>query len=169
MYSLEHLSVRQEVRFTPFENHWSGYCSRNRVLLAYIVCYIIVYWTSVVCRHAASRFRKIIPVIYKRISEANILAGYNACDRTRVLEDEWFWNNMVRSLKGWSLPRSAGFRLETENSERMCWTSGSLTRCAAVWVICATISDRCMRCSLKLHLNFFCRIVFLLRTPRVFL
>lgn len=47
---------------------------------------------------AASR-QKVIPVIYKTITENNILSGINACDRTRVLDDEWFWNNLVRALK----------------------------------------------------------------------
>nr|CAB3264104.1 myeloid differentiation primary response protein MyD88 [Phallusia mammillata] len=47
----------------------------------------------------ASRMQKIIPVIYKTITEPNILGGYNACDRTRVLEDSWFWNNVIKSLK----------------------------------------------------------------------
>ena len=47
---------------------------------------------------AAAKQRKIIPVIYKPITELSILSGINACDRTKVLEDQWFWDNLVRSL-----------------------------------------------------------------------
>uniref|UniRef100_H2Y9A8 TIR domain-containing protein n=1 Tax=Ciona savignyi TaxID=51511 RepID=H2Y9A8_CIOSA len=48
----------------------------------------------------ASRGKKIIPVIYKKLTEPNVLGGINPCDRTRVLEDSWFWNNIIRSLGG---------------------------------------------------------------------
>ena len=51
---------------------------------------------------AAARNQKIIPVIYKSITKPNILSGINPCDRTRVLDDEWFWRNLIRSLHGGS-------------------------------------------------------------------
>nr|XP_002121702.5 myeloid differentiation primary response protein MyD88 [Ciona intestinalis] len=47
-----------------------------------------------------SKGKKIIPVIYKKITEPNLLAGINPCNRTRVLEDSWFWNSVIRSLGG---------------------------------------------------------------------
>ncbi|XP_076812794.1 myeloid differentiation primary response protein MyD88-like [Clavelina lepadiformis] len=47
----------------------------------------------------AARQQKVIPVIYKRITaKTNILSALSACDRTRVLEDQWFWDSLQRTL-----------------------------------------------------------------------